>query len=386
MRLKRQEHKNISCMGEYMKVKDYTLDEVKEVKVLGRTTKNRKPLTLFWTASGIECNIKASELWIEVEADYEIYEPWISIVINGEYLSRRMLNKGRQWICLFRGMNPDCIKNIKVLKEVQAMPSDDKHCMQIHALRTDGHFLPVEEKKCKIEFIGDSITSGEGSIGAVIEEDWIPMWFSTQNNYARMVADELEAEYRIISQSGWGIYTSWDNNPKAAIPLYYEKICGVLNGEKNRVLGAYEMNDFNEWQPDVVVINLGTNDGGAFNSPEWVDNKTGKVYKQRLNEDGTYNQEDLTSFKEAAISFLRKVRRCNPQSQILWVYGMLGSPMKEAIEDSIDMYKEQSGDAKVSFVELPDTNNQTVGARQHPGLLAHQLAAKVIVKWLKENI
>ncbi len=373
-------------MGDYMKLKDYTLDEVKEVKVLGRTTKDRKPLTLFWTASGIECNIKASELWIELEADYEIYEPWISIVVNGEYLSRRMLDKGRQWICLFRGMNPDCVKNIKVLKEVQAMPSDDKHCMQIHALRTDGHFLPVEEKKYKIEFIGDSITSGEGSMGAVIEEDWIPMWFSTQNNYARMVADEVQAEYRIISQSGWGAYTSWDNNPKAAIPLYYEKVCGVLNGEKNSALGAYELNDFNEWQPDVVVINLGTNDGGAFNSPEWLDTETGKVYKQHLNEDGTYNEEDLARFKEAVRGFLEKVRRYNPKSQLLWVYGMLGSPMKDAIEDSIEMYKEQSGDAKVSFVELPDTNNQTVGARQHPGVLAHQAAAKVIVKWLKENI
>ena len=123
-----------------MECTTYLLEEVKEIKVLGRTTANRKPLTLFWTGSGIECNVRASELWVEIEADYDSYEPWMSVVINGVYVSRRMLNKGREWICLFRGMNQEIVKNVKVLKEVQAMSGDEKHCMQIHAIRIDGSF------------------------------------------------------------------------------------------------------------------------------------------------------------------------------------------------------------------------------------------------------
>ena len=369
-----------------MALKTYTLDEIEEIKVLGRTTKNRAPLTLFWTASGIECNIKASELWIEIEVDYELYEPWMSIVVNGEYVSRIMLEKGKRWICLFRGMNSEVIKNIKVLKEVQAMPTDERHCLQIHSLRTEGEFLPIEEKPYKIEFIGDSITSGEGSIGAKVEEDWISMWFSTQNNYARMVADALNADYRIISQSGWGVYTSWDNNPKAALPLYYEQVCGVLSGEKNKALGAHEENDFKAWQPDVVIINLGTNDGGAFNSPEWKNLENGEIHKQRLNEDGTYNQEDLMHFKEAVVNFLQKLRSYNTKAKLLWVYGMLGTPMLEAIKESIERYKVQSGDIGIELLVLPDTTDETVGARQHPGILAHHLAAQIITKWLRKML
>ena len=36
-----------------------------------------------------------SELWIEVEADYDIYEPWINIVINSVPVSRQMLTSGK---------------------------------------------------------------------------------------------------------------------------------------------------------------------------------------------------------------------------------------------------------------------------------------------------
>lgn len=367
-----------------MDLRTYAVKDVLDLKVLGRTSKKRTPLTLFWTGSGIECNIKASELWVEIEADYDTYEPWISMVINGEYIARTMLDKGRRWICLFRNMNPQVIKNVKILKEVQAMSGDERHCLQIHGFKTDGVFEKVEEAPYKIEFIGDSITSGEGSIGATQEEDWISMWFSTQNNYAVMTANALKADYHIISQSGWGVLTSWDNNPYAALPLYYEKVCGLAKGEKNEKLGAQENYEFISWQPDAIIINLGTNDGGAFNAPQWQDEKTGEKHKQRMNADGSYNEEDLNAFKEAVISFLGKLRKYNPEAYLVWVYGMLGNPMQAAICEAIKAYKEKTDDGKVEFLELPDTTKETVGARQHPGVKAHQAASEIIVKHLKQ--
>lgn len=365
-------------------MKTYGVKEISNLKVLGRTTACREPLTLFWTGSGIECNVKAAELWVEVEVDYDCYEPWISIVINGAYISRQMLEKGRRWICLFRNMNPNIIKHVKLLKEVQAMSDDEKHCLQIHGFKTDGKFEMVEEKPYKIEFIGDSITSGEGAIGALEEEDWISMWFSTENNYAVMTANALNADYHIISQSGWGVLTGWDNNPYSALPLYYDKVCGLLKGEKNTTLGANENYDFANWQPDAVIINLGTNDSGAFSSPRWEDEKTGETHKQRMNEDGSYNKEDLNAFKEAVVSFLEKLRKHNPNARLIWVYGMIGNPLETAILGAIQRYKEKAHDEKVEFLALPDTTEETVGARQHPGVKAHRAASEVIVKRLKE--
>ena len=90
-------------------LKTIPLSEIHNLKVHGRTTSNRLPLTLFWTGSGIELNVKASELWMEVESDYSAYEPWISILINDEQVSRMMVVAGKYPICIFRGMNESCI-------------------------------------------------------------------------------------------------------------------------------------------------------------------------------------------------------------------------------------------------------------------------------------
>jgi lysophospholipase L1-like esterase len=281
-------------------------------------------------------------------------------------------------------MNPDTVKNVQIIKDVQAMSGDPSCSLQIHAIKADGEFLPVNEKPYKIEFIGDSITSGEGTVGARPEEDWIPAWFSAINNYTKMTADALNADYRVISQSGWGVLTSWDNNPAGNIPDYYEMVCGLLAGEKNMALGAFKENDFGAWQPDVVVVNLGTNDGGAFNSPEWKDDLSGEVHKQRLNEDGSFNEEDLKAFENAVENFLIKIRKYNKNAHIVWAYGMLGTPMMPAIYRAVDAYIEKSGDKKVSVFQLPNTTDETIGARCHPGVLAHEKAAKELSSYIKE--
>ncbi|NLO10126.1 MAG: SGNH/GDSL hydrolase family protein [Clostridiales bacterium] len=367
-------------------LKEYRLSEVDNLKVHGRTTGDLSPLTLFWTASGIELNIKASELWVEMEADYLAHEPWISIIINGVNVSRQMVTRGKKWVCLFRGMNSDTVKKIRILKENQALNEDPLSCLVVHGVKCDGEFLPVKDRPYKIEFIGDSITSGEGVLGTKDEDDWIMMWFSAVYNYTYMVAEELNADYRVLSQSGWGVYTSYDNNPYKSLPDYYEKVCGTLGGEMNKRLGAQENNDFSLWQPDIIVVNLGTNDEGAFNNPEWKDEQTGKIYKQRKNADGSYNVEDLKKFEEAVKKFLYKLRSYNPDAHIIWAYGMLGDTMLPAINRGIENYQLQSNDNKVSVILLPNTREETVGARYHPGIQSHKEAAKVVVDYIKNLV
>ncbi len=365
-------------------LREYALPEIEHLQVHGRTTGRLSPLVLFWTGSGIELKVTGSELWIEVEVDYEHYEPWVSILVNGAAVSRQMLSAGRYWLCVFRGMSVAATKQIRVVRDVQAMSADPSCSLQIHAVKCDGQFQPVEEKPYKIEFIGDSITSGEGAIGAKEELDWTPMLFSAVHNYAALTAEALHAECRILSQSGWGVLTSWDNNPHGNLPDYYEQVCGLLTGEKNQKLGAFDAHDFTSWQPEVLVVNLGTNDGGAFHSPPWQDPATGETHKQRLLDDGSYHEEDLQAFEDAVVQFLRKLRMCNPQARIVWAYGMLGIPMMPAIHRAVDTYIQQTGDRSVSVFQLPDTTEETIGARTHPGRLAHERAAHDLSNYIRK--
>lgn len=347
-------------------LKQYKLTQIEHLKVNGRTTGCLEPLTLFWTASGFEVNVKAAELWVEIEADYEEQEPWFSVLINGAPIARQMAVRGKNKICLFRSRNPEEIKHVKFVKDSQAMHDDETCCLQIHALYTDGAFYPVKKRACKLEFIGDSITSGEGIYGAKEETDWVAMFFSGVNSYAALTAEKLDADLHICSQSGWGLFASWDGFLDRALPERYEKVCGVLTGERNRSLGAQDAYDFSSWQPDAVIINLGTNDGAAFEMTDF--------------------HHEISEFEDAGVAFLKKIRHYNPDAEIVWVYGMLGNVMSAAILRAIDTYSRQTGDVRVHYVELPATTDETVGSREHPGLLNHQLAAEVLSEYLQSFI
>ena len=142
------------------------IKDAKEMLVHGRTTDCREPLTLFWSASSIEMNLKASELWVEFETDFSVHAQWVSVMLNGAHIGRFLLPKGRVWMPILHGLNPEKVNHVEILRDVQAMPTDPDNRLQIHAVKTDGELLPVEKKSMKLEIIGDSITSAEGSIGA----------------------------------------------------------------------------------------------------------------------------------------------------------------------------------------------------------------------------
>lgn len=366
--------------------KRYEIGDIKELRVLGRTNGRRNPLTLFWTASGFEVGFKGTELWCEFESDYSCYEQWIAVFVNGALLSRQMLPKGRTKVCLLRNMQEQKENRVCVLKEVQPMPADEQSVLSVQALYADGEFFELPEKNCKIEFIGDSITSGEGSYGSCGENDWIAQWFSTSRAYPFMVAKELSAEYRIFSQSGNGLCCAWDNNRESIIPLYYEQVCSVLSGERNISLGGKEQHDFSSWQPDFIVINLGTNDAAAFDQPAWTDPKTQKSYKMERGADGLPKPECMEEITRCATAFLHTVRKNNPKAEILWCLGLMGDLTAPAVREGIRRYQEETGDLKVSFIPLPEISGDQIGARCHPGVKGHEMAAGVIAEAIRERI
>lgn len=351
------------------------------VRVLGRHAPAGDALTLFYTASGIECICTGSELWLELNAGYKLYEPWISVELNGAWISRFPVAAGRSEVCVFRGMTPGTPKHVRVFKDVQAMHDDPRHLLQITALRReDGEFLPLPPPHLRLEFVGDSITSGEGAIGARQEEDWIPAFFSSMNHYARITADALGAEYRLVSQSGWGILSGWDNNPHNRVLPYYETVCGLAEGEQNADLGAQCPNDFAAWPADAVIVNLGTNDAGASHNPPWTDPDTGAVWAQDT------SSENRARLEQAVVDGLQLLRRCNPRALLVWVYGMLGDELRPCMEKAVERYCRETGDDRAFFLPLPDTTPETVGARQHPGAASHRKAAGVLTEFLRQHL
>ena len=344
------------------------LSSLPAIRLLGRRNA-AAPTRLVHTASGLECLFTGSELWFTIQADFDQLEPWISIELNGAWITRMPLARGENRVCVFRGMTPGVPKHVRLLKDVQAMSVDPTHAITLKSAEySDGEFLPLPVPRYRLEFVGDSITSGEGTIGAAKEEDWIPAFFSAMNHYARYTADALEAEYRIFSQSGWGLLSGWDNDPAHALVPYYETVCGFCNDSTP--------NDFTGWKADAVIINLGTNDEGAMHNPPFV------------GPDGTcFRHPGVAALEDAAVAFLKTVRRCNPDALLVWAYGMLGgADTTPALRRAVERYRRETGDARAHFVPLPETTPETIGARQHPGDKNHRLAAETLIEFLKEKL
>lgn len=375
-------------------LKEYKISRIPHVRLLGRNVpdalQSGRPVALFWGASGLEIKAKSSEVWALVETDYSVHEVWLCVWINGRIVSRFMLEKGKHWICLGRAFSGETANSFCLMRDSQAMSEDFEQICLVHsfALAENGEFFPVDEKKLKIEFVGDSITSGEGLVGSINEEEWISTWISPSKTYAVQAANALNAEFSLISECGWGVVTGWDNNINLAIPPIYEKVCGSCKGKKQSELGSLDFYDFSSNKKDFIFVNLGTNDANAFNTPPWKENENAPEYKMHKNPDGTFLKEDAMKIAEGIKQFLKMIRKHNPESRICWIWGMLELPeLSEYIKKGVSMYVAESGDKKVDTMILPsmslEKEDDDKGARFHPGPLTHKNAAKKIIEYCR---
>ncbi len=338
-------------------------------------------LPLLWAGSGLELCFTGSELHLLLDADFSQFEPWLAVELNGAPILRMPLNRGTQEVCLFRGMAPGIPKKVRIFKDTQPIADDMDHRLWVRELAwEDGEFLPLPDPACRLEFVGDSLTSGEGVVGALEETDWVTALFSASRSWAKLTAGLLGADFRLISQSGWGVLSGWDNNPAHTLPSIYDRVCAPASGIVNQTLGTQAPHDFQSWQPDAVIINLGTNDAGAMDNPTWH-GPDGQVFRQ------TGDAAGLTRFTAAAADFLKTLRHHNPAAKLIWTYGMIEGPLSPALgsklAETVAQYCRETGDRDTYYLQLPAVTNETMGSRQHPGPLCHQAAAEVTAKFLK---
>ena len=365
-------------------LKKIKIDGNENIKLHGRMPKGVYPVPLFFNYSGVEINCDGSEAWIDIEVGNGFHEPWIAVEINGELMERRRLMQGDTTVCLFRSMTKGVVKNVRFYRELQAMEEDTDVFLTVKSLRTDGELYPVKERKLKLEFIGDSITSGEGTYGAVPDTDWLAMYMSASRDYAVLTGKALDADVRIFSQGGWGVYVGWDNNLLHNIPSVYKPVCGLCKGGRNEELGAFQPNDFEAWKPDAIIVNLGTNDNSSFSQPAFDVPGIGPS-KMRLTEDGEYLPEDIAKVEKAIYDFLKELRELNPSSHIVWAYGMLGCKMDPVISGAMDRYSKDFNDTNLTMLKLPEVREETYGAHMHPGYANHVEAAGTVADYLKKH-
>lgn len=229
------------------------------------------------------------------------------------------------------------------------------------------------------EFVGDSITSGEGLEQHVHTKTWSPEKQGLRGHFALLLAECFNADISVLAQSGWGLTAGWNNDPACVMPPVYTKVCALAKGTKNKTSGADEEWDFSKRSADAVFINLGTNDEFALDQPAWQDPVLLREYKLTRGIDEDRIQKTL-------ISFIRTIRQCNRSALVFVCYGMVLTGFTDIFEAAVCRYCGETQDSNVFFVRLPAVDKEDALSGGHPGPVCHKRAADVLTEELNKHL
>ncbi len=332
------------------------------IRLLGRMDRSQRPLCLDWTGTGIEFRHRGSDIWAELEATENAPIFYMIVLADGLPICRFPVEPGIRFYPLILGMEAERERTVTLMKETQCMPDSPAATVKLHSLRYEGELLELPKADLRIEFIGDSLTSGEGSLAPRGNEEWITAWFSARANYSWEACRMLNAERRILSQSGYGAVWNYLHDETRNMADGYELIAGVLSGPEAEARGCRKPYDFAAWPADIVCIRLGSNDAGGMN------------YRKSL-------EQDRETLVQGFRKLLGKVRKCNPGAKIVWIKPDSGC-YPEIAEKAAELAR-ADGLREIYTFALPDYHPEDCGARNHPGAAWNRMAGELLGEYLK---
>ncbi len=327
------------------------------VKPLGRTFMRDGARILSHTCSGVEFAFRGTSADITLTSNCKTSKARAAFYVDGELVKDTMLNSKEETFRIFESDEPkNCI--ISVVKLSEAAYSN----IGVKSINVTSEYgiIPTPARKHKIEFIGDSITCGYGIDAADQYEAFATTNENGEKTYAALVGKHFKADYNIISWSGIGVYSSYTESSKPNQSFLLPPIYGKT--APNEL--SNDMWDFTQWQPDLVVINLGTNDN------TWTK--------------GIQDRADI--FGEAYYKFIEQVRESNPNAYIICSLGVMGSKLLPEIKEQVALYSANTGDYKITTFEFDyrDGVNDGFGAGFHPSAVTHQKMADKLIPFISE--
>ncbi|ETT55647.1 SGNH/GDSL hydrolase family protein [Paenibacillus sp. FSL P4-0338] len=329
------------------------------VRIIGRTHWMGEVLWLALSGGGVEFSFYGRAARITLQGD-DIAATGnnlarIGISVNGRRVIDDQVDQPRKTYTVFESDTAQEV-TVRITKLSEAaMSTVGISEIEVEA---EGGIMPTPSPQHTIEFIGDSITCGYG-----VDDEEALHTFSTATEdvtkaYAYLSAEQLGADYSMVCYSGYGIITGYTENDQKLtthlLPDYYERV-GKSEGRFGGSLLPQETPwDFSRFTPELIVINLGTNDD-------------------------SYTKEDSAKqadYAENYVSFLQKVRRNNPDSTILCTLGIMGDRLYPVLEQAVGRYTKETGDSRISVMKFEVQREEDGYAVDfHPSQLTHRKAA-----------
>lgn len=309
-----------------------------------------------WSGSSISINFKGTEIAaILKDADTSNY---YNVILDNKIISKIQLDTNKKKYILASGLDNHKHK-IQLYKRTQWNMGQTF----FYGFETDAGtiILPKSKpKKKKLAFYGDSITCGHGNEDNSGKDSGKGHFENHYLTYGALTARHFDAQNQSISQSGIGIMLSWF--PKIITDIYDLTDPHDSNTKWN----------FNDYDADIVVINLFQNDSWLVNKPK---------HEEFIKKFGTEKPTDdfiIQSYE----NFVKLIRAKHPNASIICVLGNMdatkkGSKWPTYVQKAVG----NLGDKKIftHFFEYKNTPG-------HPKVSEQKAIADSLIAFINENI
>ncbi|MBN2803210.1 MAG: hypothetical protein JXR91_08955 [Deltaproteobacteria bacterium] len=306
------------------------------------------------------------------------YPNYLYVIIDGGTPEKIQLSPAQEDYSLATGLD-DTTHTIEIAKLGESSSGRGKiEFLGFHIEGYASKLAPAPLTKT-IEFAGDSITCGYGNEESISYADisapgasypYTTEYSNAYLAYGAVTARALNANYRAVAYSGKGITRNSGGSAGATIPELYLR---TFPDEADSILYDVESN-----KPDVLVINLGTNDFSAG-----LDATPGGTYDQM--------RED---YRNDYVTFLETLRGYYPDTPFILAIGPMISDYYPAgwnawtsiqadIAAVISTVSE-GGDSNVYSV-IFDPQTEPYGSDWHPTAATHKTMSDKIVKFINDN-
>lgn len=317
------------------------------IQYTGRIDFTNPKLPRYWQP-GVYITIKfignRCEVILKDETLWGKNHNYLEVVVDG--MEKRIQTKARHDTIVVAENLSSGIHTLIIAKNTEA----NIGYLEFVGVRCNRLIKPNKKPKRKIEFIGNSITCGTGS-----DVSSIPcgkgVWQDQHNaylSYGAIAARTLNAQYHLSSVSGIGLMHSCCNM-NIIMPKVFDKI-----SMRNDTIRW----NFQNYQPDLITICLGQNDG----------------------------VQDSATFCNNYISFILQLRSYYPKSSFI----LLSSPMADnklrnfmrSSLQSVTSSMKKLGEKKIHTYIFE--KQFASGCDSHPDLKEHRIMADELTSFIRK--
>lgn len=304
---------------------------------------------LFWPGTSIRANFEGQLLLVLL--DDKTGQSFYDVYIDEDYAHPHLVDcqvGSKSYV--ISGSLTNTVHSLLIFRRTEASTGATKFLgIQIN----DGKTLvsPPTRPEHKIVFYGNSITCGYGNEAP---DNGADDNLSQENNflaYSAVASRLVNADYQCVAKSGIGIMISWFN---MVMSEYYYRL------DPDDSASHW---DFNQFIPDVVVINLFQNDSWLL---------------------GTRDSSQITT---AYVNFVREIRTHHPNAFIVCALGSMdatkiGSPWPGYIEGAVQYLRTVDVDQNLGTYFFPFDPAWT----KHPRVRHHLVMGQNLATYISDKM